>query len=156
NMARAVFLTEEKEEIARIFFFKQKTAYEIQVLNGRFGPYISDGRLNGKIPKDREPASLTLEEVVRLLEETGKPARRGFGAKKAVAKKAATKKAPAKKAPAKSAAKKTAKKATTTKAAKKALHPLSGNLEAARPLITAAKFEPGRKRVIKKSDDAPF
>ena len=37
-----------------------------------------------------------------------------------------------------------------------ALHPLSGDLEAARPLITAAKFEPGRKRVIKKSEDAPF
>ena len=33
---------------------------DIQVLNGRFGPYISDGKLNGRIPKDREPASLTL------------------------------------------------------------------------------------------------
>ena len=34
----------------------------IQVLNGRYGPYITDGKKNGKIPKDREPASLTLEE----------------------------------------------------------------------------------------------
>jgi DNA topoisomerase-1 len=95
------------------------------VLNGRYGPYISDGKLNGRIPKDREPASLTLEEVVKLLEETGKPMRKGFGkkfaAKKAPAKKAAS--AVAKKAPAKKAAKKTArkavKKATTKKAGKK-------------------------------------
>ncbi|WP_413894692.1 topoisomerase C-terminal repeat-containing protein [Pantoea ananatis] len=48
----------------------------MQVLNGRFGPYISDGKLNGKIPKDREPASLSLDEVQKLLEETGKPVRR--------------------------------------------------------------------------------
>src|SRR5690606_30088486 len=168
NMARAVFLTEEKEEIARIFFFKQKTAYEIQVLNGRFGPYISDGRLNGKIPKDREPSSLTLEEVVRLLEETGKPARRGFGAKKA-AKKAPARKAAAdkdaapKKAPAKKAAKKAPAKATrktekkaASKSARNQARPYSADLEPAQSLVTAAKFEPGRKRVVKKGDDAPF
>ncbi|RZA29478.1 MAG: hypothetical protein EOP92_37055, partial [Lysobacteraceae bacterium] len=45
--------------------------------------------LNGRIPKDREPASLSLEEVVKLMEETGKPMRKGFGAKKAVKKTAA-------------------------------------------------------------------
>src|SRR5690606_10469929 len=96
---------------------------DIQVLNGRFGPYISDGRLNGKIPKDRDPKSLTLEEVQALLEETGKPARGRFG-KKAAAKKAPAKKAAARKTAAKKATKKTAaKKATKApagKAAKKA------------------------------------
>ena len=56
---------------------------EITAQNGRYGPYITDGEKNGKIPKDREPASLTLEEVQQLMAETGKPARRGFGAKKA-------------------------------------------------------------------------
>ncbi|WP_447938409.1 DNA topoisomerase I [Pseudoxanthomonas mexicana] len=125
DLARAVFLIEEKEEIARNRIIKEFDGSDIQVLNGRFGPYISDGKLNGKIPKDREPASLTLEEVQKLLEETGKPARRGFGAKKAAAKKVATKKeaAPkktaAKKAPAKKAAKKAAKKTATKKAATK-------------------------------------
>src|SRR5690606_4920572 len=119
-------------------------------LNGRFGPYLSDGRLNGKIPKDRDPASLTLEEATRLLEETGKPARRGFGAKKAAAKKAAARKVPSKKAATKKAP---AKKPTVKKAAR----PLSGDVEPARPLVTAAPFEPGRKRVVKKADDsAPF
>ena len=92
DLARAVFLIEEKEEIARNRIIKSFDGSDIQVLNGRYGPYISDGKLNGRIPKDREPASLTLEEVIKLLEETGKPMRKGFG------KKAAAKKAPAKKA----------------------------------------------------------
>ena len=166
TLERAVELIEEKEEIARNRIIKEFEGSDIQVLNGRYGPYISDGRLNGKIPKDREPASLTLEEVTRLLEETSKPARRGFGKKAAkkvarkVAKKA-TKKA-AKKVAKKAAgkvAKKTAKKATKKAAAKRASsRPLSGDREEARPLATPAEVVPGRKRVVKKSapDDAPW
>jgi len=123
DLARALFLIEEKEEIARNRIIKEFEGSDIQVLNGRFGPYISDGTLNGKIPKDREPASLTLAEVQQLMAETGKPARKGFGAKKAATKKAAAKKSAVKKdaAPKKPAAKKAparkaaAKKATTTK-----------------------------------------
>jgi len=136
DLARAVFLIEEKEEIARNRIIKSFEGSDIQVLNGRFGPYISDGKLNGRIPKDREPASLTLAEVQQLMEETGKPMRGRFGkkavakkapAKKAAAptgaarntttKKAATKKAPAKKATKKTAAKKAAKKAAPAKKA---------------------------------------
>ena len=45
----------------------------ISILNGRYGPYITDGKKNAKIPKDREPASLTLEESQTLLAEA--PAR---------------------------------------------------------------------------------
>ena len=127
DLERAVFLIEEKEEIARNRIIKEFEGSDIQVLNGRYGPYISNGQLNGKIPKDREPASLTLEEVTKLLEETGKPARGRFG-KKAAAKKApakkAVKKVAAKKAPAKKTAKKatrkTAKKTTKKTVAKKA------------------------------------
>jgi DNA topoisomerase I len=105
---------------------------DIQVLNGRFGPYITDGEKNGKIPKDREPASLTQEECVALLAE-GKPVRKMGGrfAKKAtkkVAKKAAKKVVdpdakPAVKKATKKATKKAAKKVTkkaTKKVAKKA------------------------------------
>ncbi|MBD9379394.1 MULTISPECIES: DNA topoisomerase I [Pseudoxanthomonas] len=163
DLARAVFLINEKEEIARNRIIKEFDGSDIQVLNGRFGPYISDGKLNGKIPKDREPASLTLAEVQQLLEETGKPARRGFGAKKATAKKAAVKKeaAPKKAAAKKTATKKTATKSTTTKSpatkkatAKKAAVTVT---EPAKSLLTPAKVEPGKKRVAKKqSDDAPF
>ncbi|MCC4615812.1 DNA topoisomerase I [Xanthomonas campestris pv. asclepiadis] len=118
DLARAVFLIEEKEEIARNRVIKDFEGSDIQVLNGRFGPYISDGKLNGKIPKDREPATLTFEEVQQLLADTGKPVRKGFGAKKATLKKNAVKDS-AKEA--KDAAKKTAVKKTATKtAAKKA------------------------------------
>ena len=166
---RAVFLIEEKEEIARNRIIKDFDGSDIQVLNGRYGPYISDGRLNGKIPKDREPATLTLEEVTRLLEETGKPARRPFGksasgAKKAAAKKTAAPRKAAKKAGKAPTAKKTAtkkapaKKAAAKRAAKKTLRPYSSDLEPAMALVTPAKvLEPGKKRVVKKQrDDAPF
>ena len=158
DLARAVFLIEEKEEIARNRIIKEWDGHDVQVLNGRYGPYISDGKLNGKIPKDREPASLTLEEVQQLLAETGKPARRGFGAKKAVAKKAAAEKKPAKKAAAKkTAAKKTATKAAKKPAAKKAFKSISG-IEPAQAVITAKPVTAGRKRVVKKpgADEAPF
>lgn len=156
DLARAVFLIEEKEEIARNRIIKEFPGSDIQVLNGRFGPYISDGKLNGKIPKDREPASLTLEEVQKLLEETGKPARRGFGAKKTAVKKAAVKKEPAaKKAPAKKAAKKTATKKTAVKKTSKT--PAFATPEPAKSLLTPAKVEAGKKRVAKKSSgEAPF
>jgi len=172
DLARAVFLIEEKEEIARNRIIKAFAGSEIQVLNGRFGPYISDGKLNGKIPKDREPASLTLEEVTRLLEETGKPARKGFGAKRAAAKKAAepkpkaakkaasggekpakkaaTKKAATSKATKKTASKKTAGKSTAkTSAAKKAA--LYDHPEPSKPLLKPAAVVNVGKRVIKKA-----
>ena len=144
DLARAVFLIEEKEEIARNRIIKEFEGSDIQVLNGRFGPYISDGTLNGKIPKDREPASLTLAEVQQLMAETGKPARKGFGAKKATAKKTAVKKAAVKKeaAPKKTAAKKAPAKKAVKKAAGK----------------TAAKKTAAKKTVVKKTtqaDDAP-
>ena len=39
----------------------------IRVLNGRYGPYITDGKRNAKIPKGEEPAELTLEQCQELL-----------------------------------------------------------------------------------------
>ena len=95
---------------------------DIQVLNGRFGPYIKAGTKNVKIPKDKDPKELTLEECVELAANA--PERKGrfgrFAAKKTEAP-AAEKKAPAKKtAVKKTAAKKTAtKKAPAKKAAAK-------------------------------------
>jgi DNA topoisomerase-1 len=48
----------------------------IQVLNGRYGPYIKDKTRNAKIPKDRDPKSLSLEDCHALL--AAAPVR-GFG-----------------------------------------------------------------------------
>ncbi|MFL8061302.1 DNA topoisomerase I [Xanthomonas vasicola] len=117
DLARAVFLIEEKEEIARNRVIKNFEGSDIQVLNGRFGPYISDGKLNGKIPKDREPASLTFEEVQLLLADTGKPVRKGFGAKKATLKKNTVKDSSPKQPAVKKTATKTAASKTTAKKA---------------------------------------
>lgn len=39
----------------------------IKVLNGRYGPYITDGKKNAKIPKDTEPKSITHEQAKQLL-----------------------------------------------------------------------------------------
>jgi len=79
----------------------------IQVLNGRYGPYITDKQKNARVPKDREPKTLTLEECIELLAAAPVRGRRG---KKKVAKKAATKAATKKKATKKKAKKKATKK----------------------------------------------
>jgi DNA topoisomerase-1 len=86
----------------------------IQVLNGRYGPYITDKTKNARVPKDREPKSLTLEECIELLAAAPVRGRRGKKktAKKKVAKKTATKKKTKKKS-------KKKKKAAKKKAAKK-------------------------------------
>jgi DNA topoisomerase I len=39
----------------------------IQVLNGRFGPYITDGKKNAKIPKDTDPKDVTLKQAQELI-----------------------------------------------------------------------------------------
>jgi DNA topoisomerase-1 len=60
----------------------------IQVLNGRYGPYITDKSKNARVPKDRDPKSLTLEECKELLAAAPERGRRGK--KKVAKKKAAT------------------------------------------------------------------
>lgn len=50
---------------------------DIQILNGRFGPYIKAGKKNIKVPKDKEPSELTLEECLALAESA--PERKGRG-----------------------------------------------------------------------------
>jgi len=94
---------------------------DVQILNGRFGPYIKAGKKNVKIPKGKEPKELTLQECLTLAENAPEKFTRGSMRRKEVVKEkepvqtkvAAKKKAPVKKkAPAKkkAAAKKTAKK----------------------------------------------
>ena len=88
----------------------------IQVLNGRYGPYITNKEKNAKVPKDREPKSLTLEECIELLAKA--PMRKKRGSKKKTKKKVSKKAAPKKKAKKKKSKKK--KKAAKKIAAKNA------------------------------------
>jgi DNA topoisomerase-1 len=92
---------------------------DIQVLNGRFGPYIKAGKKNVKIPKGKKPEDLTLEECVTLAANT--PEKKGRFGRTFGAKKTPEAEAPAatKKAPAKKVAKKTASKVSTKTAVKK-------------------------------------
>ncbi|UOE46393.1 type I DNA topoisomerase [Mucilaginibacter sp. SMC90] len=69
---------------------------DVKVLNGRWGPYIEFGKLNVKIPKDKDPLTLTYDECKALADATPKDAKKGRFGKAAAAKPAATK-TPAKK-----------------------------------------------------------
>jgi len=64
---RALEIIREKQQVEASRIIREFPEAGVQVLNGRYGPYITDGKKNGKIPKDREPTSLTLEECQALL-----------------------------------------------------------------------------------------
>ncbi len=103
ELPRALELIEEKKIADAERIIQDFEDDGIQVLNGRYGPYVTDKTKNARVPKDREPKSLTLEECKELLAAAPVRGRRG--------KKKAAKKTPAKKA----ARKKTAKKKTVKK-----------------------------------------
>ena len=77
ELPRALELIEEKKQLDAQRFIKSFEAEGIQVLNGRYGPYITDGSKNARIPKDQDPAELNLETCQELL--AAAPQRRGRG-----------------------------------------------------------------------------
>ncbi|MCK5782502.1 MAG: type I DNA topoisomerase [Flavobacteriales bacterium] len=119
ELPRCIELIEEKRQADREKFIKAFTEEEplIEILKGRWGPYIKIGKKNVKIPKDTDPLSLTREDCLELEVESDKVKK---GGKKAAPKKAAPKKVTAKKPAAKKpaakkpAAKKPAAKKTVT------------------------------------------
>ncbi|MBN8578283.1 MAG: type I DNA topoisomerase [Cytophagales bacterium] len=127
---RAIELIQAKREADAnrlIKSFASEGNTEIEILNGRFGPYIKAGKKNVKIPKGKEPKDLTLEECITLAanapESKGRfgrfarkketveaPAPNAKAEKKVASKKVAVKKVAVKKVVAKKAAKKSVKK----------------------------------------------
>jgi DNA topoisomerase-1 len=67
DLPRALELIEEKKRADAERIIQDFEGEGIQVLNGRYGPYITDKTKNARVPKDREPASLTLDECRELL-----------------------------------------------------------------------------------------
>ena len=112
DLARAVQLVEDKINGVNANLLKTFAEDEnVQIIKGRFGPYLKSGNLNFKLPKGAEPAEVTWSDAQQIMEEQMEQA-----TKKAASRKPAPKKAPAKKAPVKKAA---AKKAPAKKAAAK-------------------------------------
>jgi DNA topoisomerase I len=118
TLERALVVVAEKKEADANRLILDFEEEGIQVLNGRYGPYITNKEKNAKIPKDREPKSLTLEECIELLAKA--PMRKKRGSKKKVKKKVAKKKTAKKKTKRKKAKRKKAKKKSKKKAVTKA------------------------------------
>jgi DNA topoisomerase-1 len=88
---QALPLVEQKKIIEANKVIQDFEEKGIQVLNGRFGPYVTDGNKNVKVPKDQDPKDLSLAECEEMIENA--PAKRGrFRAKKKVVKKKVVKK----------------------------------------------------------------
>jgi DNA topoisomerase-1 len=67
ELPRALELIKDKQELDANRLILDFPEAGIQVLNGRYGPYITDKVKNAKIPKDRDPKSLTLDECRELI-----------------------------------------------------------------------------------------
>jgi DNA topoisomerase I len=94
----------------------------INVMNGRFGPYVKHDKINATLPRGKQPEDVTLEEAIQMIAEKAAkgPSKKKAAKKKAAKKKTAKKKVAKKKTVKKKAAKKkVAKKKTTKKAASK-------------------------------------
>jgi len=129
TLERALELVAEKKEFDANREIKVFADTDIKVLRGRYGPYITDGIKNARIPKDVEdPATLDLQTCQELIEKAPFPKSRR---KKAAVKKSAVKKG--------AAAKKTVKKKTTRKKAvrKKAAKKKATPKKAASKEVTA-------------------
>jgi len=115
TLERALEIVQEKKIADANRLVKHFEGTDVQILNGRWGPYITDGNKNAKIPKEmkEKPKEIDLETCLKLLEEA--PERRGRGKKKAAAKKAAAKKVTKKKVKKKASKKKKSKKKASAK-----------------------------------------
>jgi DNA topoisomerase-1 len=131
SLERALECIQIKEEADRNRIIQDFGVDNIQVLNGRYGPYISNREKNARAPKDRDPKTLTLEECRALIAAAPARPMRGrgrFGARKG--------------APAKTAAAATAAGATTAAKAPAASKPRTAARKppaAAAPTALAAR-----------------
>lgn len=138
TLERAIEIVAEKKIADANKLVKAFEGTDVQILNGRWGAYITDGNKNAKIPKELKetPAIIDLETCLKLLAEA--PERKGRGKKKAAAKTDAQSQS-------KAAAKKTASKKKTKKktAAKKS---------AASKKSAAKKRAVAKKKAMAKQD----
>ena len=70
DIETAVSIIEENSKKEEQKLIKSFSNEGIEILNGRFGPYIKRGKNNYKIPKGKDPVSLELEEILKIIETT--------------------------------------------------------------------------------------
>jgi DNA topoisomerase-1 len=122
----------------------------IEIKQGRFGPYMTDGDVNVTVRKGTDPADVTLEQAIDLLAQKRaagggkkKRTRAKPKAKKPAAKKAAAKKSPAKKKPA-------AKKATAAKTPRKRAAPKKKAAEVSSDTEVTTGSTPRVRRTVRR------
>ena len=132
----------------------------IAIRDGRYGAYVSHGKVNATIPKDQSPDSVTLEDAIRWIDDKGGPDKKFTrkAPKKAAGKANAKTTKPAAKKPAgKAAAKPAGKARVKVEDAEEAPFDLDGEAPAPRKPAgkaagkAAAKKAPARKAATKKA-----
>jgi DNA topoisomerase-1 len=118
TLERALELIREKQQIEANRIIREFAGSDVRVLNGRFGPYVTDGKKNGKVPKDRDPKALTLEECQAVL--AAAPERKGRWGRKAAPAAASGEAQPSAKVSSRKAPKKSAVAKSKSPARKKA------------------------------------
>jgi DNA topoisomerase-1 len=68
NIEEAIEVIKAKRQADKDRIIQDFPDHEIQVLKGRWGPFIKKGKDNFKIPKDKDAASLELEEILKIIE----------------------------------------------------------------------------------------
>jgi len=159
SLEQAIELIEAKRKADAEKFIKSFPENpEVQLLKGRWGPYIKFGSKNVKIPKDTEATELSFAQVMELIEKAPDKKKPGKVSAKTASKTAdKTTKAAAKK-PSKTAAKKTtktsaAKKTTASKTVKAASKP--SKTAASKTVKVASKTKTAQtatKKSVKKSE----
>ena len=73
DLARALEVVAEKKRADSEREIKVFEGEGIRILKGRYGPYITDGKKNARVPKGREPALMDLDEARKLIEAAPPP-----------------------------------------------------------------------------------
>ena len=78
-----ILIQQKREQESQRLIKKFDEDDELELLNGRFGPYIAYKKKNYKLPKGSEPASLTFADGMKIVEDADKaPAKKKPARKK--------------------------------------------------------------------------
>ena len=82
---KALQLVSEKKAADQAKILRTFDDTDIQILNGRWGPYITDGKKNAKMPKEKTPENLSLDEAQAALAAAPEKRKRSTGGRRAKA-----------------------------------------------------------------------